>query len=113
MNSRNQIPWIKNQFLPNVVDRRAVEHPEAVFGEYPLSPQTYGHGFRSVTYKDLANVINGLAHWLKKTLGVAGSSEHLPYLGPNDVRYPALILAAVKVGHTVGLSIEIAGASDD
>lgn len=113
MSSRNNLPWIKDDFLPNIVDRRAIEHPEAVFAEYPLSPRTYGHGFRGVTYRDLANVVNGLAHWLEKTLGVAAPSECLPYLGPNDVRYPALILAAIKTGHTVGLSVKEADTSDN
>jgi hypothetical protein len=37
---------------------------------------------------------------LTKALG-PGHGEILAYLGPNDLRYPALVLGAVKAGYCV------------
>lgn len=67
----------------------------------PISSLTndYEHGYRSIHYEDLANAINGAAWWLSWTLCPPKKQEHevLVYMGPNDLRYKVLILAAVKV----------------
>ena len=88
--------WI----VPNVVDRLGGKEPEAVYAEYPRSPLTYEKGYQSVTYRDLSNAVDNLAVFLQSRLGV-GNCEILPYIGPNDLRYPALILGALKAGYAV------------
>lgn len=90
----------RTQLLPNSFDYYARVKPDAIFAEYTVSPTSYDHGYRPVTYKELANIINGLAWWLTEYLGT-GDGEILAYMGLNDVRYPALILAALKAGYCV------------
>ena len=87
--------------LPHLVEDRARTNPDAVYAEYPVSSSSYDQGFRKITYADLANAINGVAWWLHHTLGPCQDFEVLAYIGPNDLRYPALVLGAVKAGYVV------------
>lgn len=84
-----------------MVDHLAHVRPHALYAEYPASSLTDEEGYCKITYSDFANVVNGLAWWLHETLGPGKDSEVLVYIGPNDLRYPALILGAVKAGYTV------------
>ncbi|KAJ6103833.1 NRPS-like enzyme [Penicillium sp. IBT 16267x] len=90
------------QLIPNLVDHYAKIKPHALYAEYPVNPMSYEDGYRQIAYKAFANAINGVAHWLTESLGPGkrepGNEEVLAYLGPNDLRYPALILGAVKAG---------------
>ena len=86
---------------PTIVDRKAVDTPDALYAEYPRSTTSYEDGYQKIIYRDLANAVNGLAWWLHDTLGPAKESEHLAYIGPNDILYPSLIIGAAKVGYTV------------
>jgi len=93
---------IKTDLVPNMVDHLAKFKPDRLYAEYPVSPLSYDEGYRKITYSDLANAVNGVAWWLSRTLGHGKEHEVLAYVGPNDLRYPALILGAVKAGYTVG-----------
>jgi acyl-coenzyme A synthetase/AMP-(fatty) acid ligase len=93
--------WKGGDLLPHVVDRLARESPEAVYGLWPALPNSYDAGYRSISYGQLANVVNGLAWWLREQLGPGHHGEAVAFMGPNDVRVTALLLAAVKVGYTV------------
>ncbi|KEY72788.1 hypothetical protein S7711_09507 [Stachybotrys chartarum IBT 7711] len=94
-------PSQRLDLVPHIIDRLAVENPKKVYGLWPVAPFSYDAGFRTVTYGDLANAVNGLAWWLDKQLGPSETSEVLTYVGPNDVRYSALTLAAIKTGYVV------------
>ena len=91
--------------LPHLVDKRAVLTPDTLYSEYPVSALTYDEGYRKITYNDFANAINGVARWLVETLGSGKDFETLAYIGPNDIRYPALLLGAVKAGYKVCLLV--------
>ncbi|KAJ5768772.1 hypothetical protein N7520_003331 [Penicillium odoratum] len=91
------------QLIPNVIDHYARVKPDAIYAEYPLSSMSYEYGYRVVTYKALANAINGIAKWLIESLG-PGNGETLTYVGPNDVRYPALVLGSIKAGYCMFLT---------
>lgn len=93
----------RNELTPNIVDRVARLTPDAPYALYPNHPLSYSHGYRTVTYKDLANAVNGLAWWLNKNLGSSQQFDVLAYVGPNDVRYTALVLGAIKAGYVVRL----------
>lgn len=99
--THEEVAQSQNALIPDVVDRLAHGRGSAKYGEWVT-----GSSVVSITYLQLANVINGLAWWLVNQLG-PGSHEHpevLTYVGPNDVRYSAMVLAAVKAGYVVGLS---------
>lgn len=86
------------ELVPTLVDRLAEVKPNSLYAEYPVSTLTYEEGYRRITYRDLANAVNGVAWWLQEALGPGKDFEILAYIGPNDLRYPALILGAVKAG---------------
>lgn len=92
------------ELVPNIVDHLSEVRPTALYAEYPVSTLSYAEGYRKITYGDFANAINGVAWWLHETLGPGKDSEMLvlAYIGPNDLKYPALILGAVKAGYMVG-----------
>lgn len=87
-----------------MVDRLARNKPKGVYGLWPTVPTSYDLGFREVDYAQLANIVNGLAWWITEQLGPA-KRDHpvLTYVGPNDVRLTAMILASVKAGYVVKL----------
>lgn len=93
----------ENNLLPHVIDHYAQHDPERIYAEYPRSPDTYKDGFTSVSYKDLANAINGIALWLRNLTRRPGHGEALAYFGPNDIRYPALVFGALKAGYCMFL----------
>ncbi|TGO49101.1 hypothetical protein BCON_0221g00130 [Botryotinia convoluta] len=72
----------KDELVPNIVDHLAEVDPEALYAEYPVSNLTYDHGYRKITYGDFASAVD----W------------------PNDLRYPALILGAIKAGYLIFLT---------
>ncbi|KAL8830924.1 MAG: hypothetical protein Q9191_001159 [Dirinaria sp. TL-2023a] len=80
--------------LPQLVESRARTDPDAIYAEYLVSPSSYDDGYRKITYADLANAVNGIAWWLHHALGPSRGLETLAYIGPNDLRYPALVLGA-------------------
>jgi len=94
----------KNELLPNIVDHLSRETPQALYDEYPISPLSYDAGYHKIAYCDLANAVNGAASWLSQTLGTSKRHEVLAYVGPNDLRYIVLVLAAVKAGYVLFLT---------
>ncbi|KAI9650306.1 hypothetical protein NHQ30_000319 [Ciborinia camelliae] len=97
-------PEWREQPISRMVDHRAEVTPHLLYAEYPISPVSYDAGFRGFTYANLANAINGIAWWLRETLGTPKSLETLAYIGPNDIRIPALILGASKAGYAIFLT---------
>lgn len=99
--AHEEVAQWQDALIPHVVDRLARGRGSAIYGEWVTESNVV-----SITYLQLANVINALAWWLVDQLGT-GSHEHsevLTYVGPNDVRYSAMVLAAIKAGYVVGLS---------
>ncbi|KAG8165775.1 hypothetical protein KVR01_004327 [Diaporthe batatas] len=88
---------------PNIVDSLAKEQPEEIYGLWPVATDSYDDGFRAITYGQLANIVNGLAWWIVGQLGLGAAQEGdvLTYIGLNDVRLTAMILASVKTGYTL------------
>ncbi|KAI2642228.1 putative NRPS-like enzyme [Xylaria nigripes] len=85
--------------LPQIVDQVARDDPDYVFGSWPVDLTSYSAGVRHITYAQLANIVNGLSWWLVQQLGSDREGEVLAYVGPNDVRFMALVIAAIKTGH--------------
>lgn len=89
------------QLLVNIIDGVAHSEPETVYAEVPRNPATYEEGFRQITYRDLANAVNGIAWWLQENLGPGKNFETVCYMGGNDIRYNAVLLGCVKAGYKV------------
>lgn len=87
------------RLLPHIVDEIAASEPSRPFQYQPRSNKAED-GWVPVTYKEFANAINHVAHIVSKTVK-QNSTEEFPtfaYVGPNDVRYGILTLAAIKAG---------------
>lgn len=95
-------PTWRPDLMPHIVDRRARERPDQAYGLWPVAQASYETGFHTITYAQLANIINGLAWWIVKHVGPPETGHPvLTYVGPNDVRLTAMILASVKAGYVV------------
>ncbi|KAF2168708.1 hypothetical protein M409DRAFT_52741 [Zasmidium cellare ATCC 36951] len=90
-----------DQLLPNIVDGMAAARSHAVYAQIPNSFTSYAAGFRKVTYRHLANAVNGIAWLLSKELGQGKNTETLAYIGPNDIGYVVAILGAAKAGYAI------------
>ncbi|OTB17014.1 hypothetical protein K445DRAFT_311453 [Daldinia sp. EC12] len=99
LNDHTYIAQGQNDLMPHIVDRLARKKPNAIYGSWPVAPDSYTAGYRDITYSHLANVVNGLAWWLTEQLGPSSHHEVLTYVGPNDVRFTAFILASIKTGY--------------
>ncbi|ROV92215.1 hypothetical protein VMCG_09323 [Cytospora schulzeri] len=99
-NEHAEVARWHDDLLPHVVDRLARERPHTEYAEWVT-----GSSVVAVNYAQLANIVNGLAWWLVEQLGGPGPygphADVLTYVGPNDVRYSALVLAAIKTGYVV------------
>lgn len=89
-----------NTLLPETVVHYAETQPDKIYAHYRMSAKGDNEGYRKITYRSLANAIDGAARWLYEELG-PGEGEILAYIGPNDARYPILTLGAVKAGYCV------------
>ena len=91
----------RKQLLNHIVDGLAQVRPESTWAKVPKDLDTYDGGYRKISYKMMANAINGLAWWIKNELGESKTFETLAYFGTWDPRYILLLLAAVKAGYKV------------
>lgn len=91
------------ELWPQLVDHLARERPNTAYGLWPVASDSYDAGFHTITYGQLSNIVNGLAWWIVKHLGAGQDvqQEVLTYIGPNDVRLTAMILASVKAGYAM------------
>lgn len=89
-----------SRLLPTVVDDTAKTQPDLPYGYVPIS-SNIGDGFKAVTFSDIASATNYLAAWIQQNLGSSTSFETIAYMGPGDLRYVVVFLAAVKCGYKV------------
>lgn len=90
------------RLLPQVVDEYARIDPDRIYASILLSANV-SQGFRDVTMKDMARAVNSMAWWIKDHLGLRNDFETVGYIGVSDLRYPIIILAAIKCGWKVSL----------
>ena len=97
------LPKVDKRLIPNVLDELAIHRPEGILAWLPKSDKP-ANGFRSITYKHFANVVNYAATWLEESMGPGENGRVIGYIGPSDLRYVILTIAAVKVDCKVGCS---------
>lgn len=81
------------------VDRLAADVPHNVWVKTPLDQAELA--WQDVTYLQLSRAVDSMAYWIERELGLAAADEPLAYAGVNDIRYPIIILAALKTGYKV------------
>ncbi|KAI1613500.1 hypothetical protein EDD36DRAFT_488589 [Exophiala viscosa] len=86
------------RLIPHIIDERAITNPDEAYASVPNTGRPQD-GFKNISYGTFANAINCCAWWIKEHLGSGPNFETLVYVGPNDLRFSILTVAAVKTGH--------------
>ena len=94
-----------SRLLPQVVDELACSDPDRIYASIPRSSDL-SDGFRDVSMLQISQAVNKFAHWLEGVIGRSTAFETISYMGPSDLRYPIIFLAAVKTGYKVQLLYE-------
>ena len=89
-----------HRLIPQLIDDGAKHNPDASFWSIPRS-SNLADGFRDINYAQVAGAINRAAWWIDENVGRSTTFEALAYMGPPDLRYAILTVAAQKTGHTV------------
>ena len=100
---RSGRPDYGRRLLGAVIDQRALDNHQRPYASIPISTDP-SDGFRDISYRVFANAINRCALWMMHHIGLSHNFENLAYLGPNDLRYVILCMAAVKTGRVVRLA---------
>ncbi|OKL63405.1 hypothetical protein UA08_01778 [Talaromyces atroroseus] len=89
--------------LANLFDKRAKDPSSSkrVFAHVLKTPNP-ADGFDSITFSTVANAINRAAWWLVNDIGLA-DGDVFGYMGPPDLRYLILSMAATKTGRKIML----------
>ncbi|KAF5563860.1 nonribosomal peptide synthetase [Fusarium napiforme] len=90
---------VKHHVLIDLIHEIATNDPDRVFNYTPSSSDPRD-GWKPVTLLHLANAVNHLAHDISKAVNKSSDNEvpTVAYIGPNDFRYTAILLACVKAG---------------
>lgn len=91
-------PDFEPRGLIELIDNITSEDPTRSF-THIASSNDPRDGWKPVTFLQLANGVNYLAHAISKR--VKNSTEQFPtvaYIGPNDIRYPMMLLACLRAG---------------
>ncbi|KAL3466482.1 hypothetical protein BJX64DRAFT_284420 [Aspergillus heterothallicus] len=99
-------PQTAHSLIPTLIYSLAHSEPRTLWAEYPSSATTYTTGFSQITYAQLANAINGCAHFLTKALGRSNTGEAMAWLAPNDPRCTIALVAALKASFKLFLISE-------
>lgn len=94
-----QIPYGERPLI-NVIDERARTGWNRPYASIPRNGQPE-EGYEDVSYSRFANAINRCVHWLHSEVGTSNTYEPLAYMGPMDLRYQVLAMAATKAGFSV------------
>ena len=89
--------------MPAILDDRAISTPNRTYASIPWADWRRD-GFQDISYRQIANAVQIMSWWLDEKLGTTDSISSFAYMGPNDLRYLFLIMAAAKTNRRVGLS---------
>lgn len=95
-----------NQLLPVVLENRARLNPHGAWAKFPVSDHTYASGLRTATNLEVSNAVNKVAWLLEERLGRSREFETIAYIGPFDLRYFIVVIAAIKVGYKVSITLK-------
>ena len=95
-------PDYGRRLLSSIIDERAQTGHKRPYASIPVSDDI-DDGYRNITYRRFANAINRCALWLRGLIGTSQNFETLVYIGPADLRYQIICMAAVKIGYVVSM----------
>ena len=82
------------------IDRIAATDPDRIWASIPVDDNDLTKGFKDISYRQFATAVDIVAHWLRGSVAAekVKKFETVTYLGPRDVRFPIIAVAAAKVG---------------
>ena len=86
------------RLIPHLIDDIAHNKGSRIYCSLAKSSKI-SDGFQDISYGAFANSINRLAWWIEENLGKSSTFETLSYIGPPDLRYIILTVAAQKTGY--------------
>ncbi|KAL8643143.1 MAG: hypothetical protein Q9226_008429 [Calogaya cf. arnoldii] len=95
--SKTTEPKYGARLIVQLIDYVAQTSPDRCFCLVPAADLAK-NGFEEVSYGQMANAINRVAWWLREHFDRPVGTESLGYIGPPDLRYTLLTLAAQKAG---------------
>lgn len=90
------------RLVPQVIDELAKNRPNKPCFVLPRNNDFTE--VEEVTFARLANAINRMTRWVLDTLGDGEGERTLCYIGPSDIRYYIMAVAACKAGWRVSRS---------
>lgn len=88
------------RLLTQVLDDLADRTPYSLYCIHPTT-QDGNHDWHNITMQQFARAVDRLAWWIDQKLDGQRGQQVLAYIGTNDLRYGAFILACMKTGHAV------------
>ncbi|OJK01627.1 hypothetical protein ASPACDRAFT_1898720 [Aspergillus aculeatus ATCC 16872] len=109
--SDNPMPWKEGsdehrgkRLLPHIIDYYAHEEPNRVFAAIPRSDDI-ADGFVDIDMRKMAAAVNQVAWWIDEnfllTFNKSPEKRVLAFIGPSDLRFSILLIAAIKCGSKV------------
>lgn len=86
--------------LLRIIDKIALSEPRKLYCIQPVSSDI-SDGWREISFSLLSHSVNRMAVWIQENVAVSNGPETLAYIGANDIRYVAFILACMRLRHTV------------
>lgn len=83
------------------IDEKAEWVPNHTAARFPSGPDWETAGYRSLNWRQFADGINKIAHWLDETLGKSVDNDTVAYSGPSDMRYAFIFAALNKTNRKV------------
>ncbi len=97
-------PDYGRRLIASRIDELAQHEPERVWLSIPASRPA--DGFKNITWATGANAIDRAAWWIESTLGKRDGKSTVAYIGPQDMRYLILLVAAIKAGYIVSANLQ-------
>ncbi len=85
----------------SLVDDLAARVPDNVWVKAPVSADQGPAVWQDITWRQLRTAVDFTARWIESELGVGDGHEPVAYTGLNDIRYPIVIMGALKAGYKV------------
>jgi acyl-CoA synthetase (AMP-forming)/AMP-acid ligase II len=98
--SRIDTTQVGQRLIYHIIDERGRNNHPRPYAAIPRTPNI-SDGFQDISWQAFANAINRCATWMRELLGVTSTCQAVAYLGPLDLRYQIIAVAAGKIGYAV------------
>ncbi|KAL4739539.1 acetyl-CoA synthetase-like protein [Aspergillus similis] len=89
------------RLMPHVIDATAIATPDVECMFVPRTPGNPRDGWKPVSWAQVANAVNFVAHMLIEQAGTPtpGTFPTIAYIGLDDPRYVLFLMGAIKAGY--------------